>query len=226
MKSLQNLDMPATEGALAGASIYSKFTLFFYDMLVMLFENYFVWKCPTQTVIDFYHEHVTNRHLDVGVGTGYFLNKCSFPGGSPMVHLMDLNPNSLRKTSKRIKRYSPIAHQWNVLEPIRFDLPEFDSICISNILHCLPGKITDKEIVFKNLKGFLSKNGTFFGLTILGKDLKVSFLYRLFNGIYNKLLIFSNLQDDLEGLEKILKAHFESYTLRVVGSVAIFSCKK
>jgi hypothetical protein len=58
-------------------------------------------------------------HLDVGVGTGYFLDRCTFPVAAPEVHLMDLNPNCLEKTARRIRRYRPVTHRCNVLDPIR-----------------------------------------------------------------------------------------------------------
>lgn len=224
MKYLQNYNIPVSQEAAAGAAVYSKFILFFYDIWVMLFENHFVFKCSTRKIINFYNQHISNKHLDVGIGTGYFLNKCIFPSNNPLIHLMDLNPNTLEKTARRIKRYKPIIHQWNILEPITLDLPKFDSICISNVLHCLPGSIKDKETVFINLKQLLNKNGTLFGLTILGKYVQVGLLYKIFNTIYNKLSLFTNLNDDLEGLESILKSNFSHYKLGLIGSVALFSC--
>jgi ubiquinone/menaquinone biosynthesis C-methylase UbiE len=225
MKAHQSENTPVTREAAAGAAVYSKFTLFFYDALVMLFENRFVWKCPTRAFIDFYNRHVSNNHLDVGVGTGYFLDRCAFPGGSPVIHLMDLNLNCLERTSRRIKRYDPVIHQWNVLAPVAFDLPLFDSICISNILHCLPGDFKSKEIAFTNLKRYLNKGGVLFGSTILGKDVSAGFLYKIFNGIYNRWLVFSNLQDDIKSLNEILAGNFNDYSVELKGSIAFFCCR-
>lgn len=220
-----DFNIPVSKEAAAGAAVYSKFILFFYDLLVMVFENHFVWKCPTGKIIEFYNQHVSDRHLDIGVGTGYFLDRCTFPDPHPVIHLMDLNRNSLEKTSKRIKRYQPVTHRWNILEPIPIDLPKFNSICISNILHCLPGSIETKDAVFKNLKRFIAEGGIVFGLTILGRNVKVGLLYKLFNGMYNRLSIFSNARDDAEGLEKLLKSNFTQYSIDTIGSVAFFSCK-
>jgi ubiquinone/menaquinone biosynthesis C-methylase UbiE len=225
MKNIQRTGIPVTKEAAAGAAVYTKFTLFFYDALVMVFENHFVWKCSTRKIINFYNHHISGKHLDVGVGTGYFLDNCAFPADKPVIHLMDLNRNSLEKTSKRIKRYNPVVHQWNILEPITIKLPKFNSICVSNILHCLPGNIYDKEIVLKNLKRFLNNDGTLFGLTILGRDVKVGILYKLFNSLYNRRKIFSNSNDSLAALDEILKSNFSKYTLDLEGSVALFSCR-
>ena len=159
----------------------------------------------------------------MGVGTGYFLDKCNFPVENPTIHLMDLNSNTLRKTSKRIKRYEPVPHQCNVLETIQADLPLFDSISAINFLHCLPGTMLNKEMVIKNLKPFLREGGVFFGVTVLGQGVDVGILYKIANSIYNKKSIFSNLNDNISDLEGILKNNFKEYSVQTVGSVAFFS---
>ena len=45
----------------------------------------YVWKCPTPEVLAFYDRYVSARHLDVGVGTGCFLDRCRFPSPDPTV---------------------------------------------------------------------------------------------------------------------------------------------
>lgn len=166
-------DIPVSTEAAAGAAIYSKFLLTLYDIEVLMFEMPFIFKCPLRKVMDLYNENVSEVHLDIGVGTGYFLDKCIFPVRNPSVHLMDLNTNSLEKTSERIRRYNPVVHQWNVLEPLRKELPVFSSISASNFLHCLPGTMADKGTVFKNMKPYLCEGGIFFGTTVLGKGVEV-----------------------------------------------------
>jgi hypothetical protein len=136
---------------------------------------------------------------------------------------MDLNPNTLQRTSNRIMRYEPVSHQCNVLEPIQADLPMFDSISVINFLHCLPGSMLTKEAAIKNLKPLLQDSGVLFGLTILGQGVDVGILYRMANSIYNKKSIFSNLHDNASDLEVILNSNFEKATVHVVGSVAFFS---
>jgi SAM-dependent methyltransferase len=212
-----------SEEAAAGAAVYSNLLLSVYDIEVLIFELQYIFKCPLQKVVKFFNENVSGIHLDVGVGTGYFLDKCNFPVENPIIHLMDLNSNTLRKTSKRLKRYEPVPHQCNVLEPIQEDLPMFDSISAVNFLHCLPGTMLDKEIAIKNLKPFLREGGVFFGVTVLGQGVDVGILYRIANSIYNKKSIFSNLNDNVSDLEVILKNHFRRYSLQTVGSVAFFS---
>ncbi|MCG8619919.1 MAG: class I SAM-dependent methyltransferase [Desulfobacterales bacterium] len=164
MTSLESTrNIPATEEAAAGAAAYSKLLLAFYDIQVMRFEIPFVFKCPLKKLTDLFDENLTDRHLDVGVGTGFFLDKCRFPVNNPTVHLMDLNRNSLEKTAARIRRYSPVAHQWNVLEPVQEALPVFKSISACNFLHCLPGTMADKGVFFENMLPYLEDGGVFFG---------------------------------------------------------------
>jgi hypothetical protein len=165
------------ENVAAGAAVYSKFLLAFYDTEVLRFELPYIFKCPLRKAKDFFNVNISGVHLDVGVGTGYFLDKCIFPIENPVVHLMDLNSNTLEKTSSRIKRYSPVSHLCNVLEPIQDDLPKFNSISAMNLLHCLPGTMLRKEAAIKNLKPFLNEDGVFFGITVLGKDVDAGFLY-------------------------------------------------
>ncbi len=219
-------DIPASKEAIAGAAVYSNFLLSIYDWEVLIFEMQCIFKCSAQKILDLYNKHVSAKHLDVGVGSGYFLDKCRFPVAQPVVHLMDLNTNSLQKTSGRISRYHPVAHHWNVLEPYPEDMPLFNSIGAANFLHCLPGTMLCKEIVFKNLNRFLNKGGVFFGATVLGQEVDAGFLFRHANPLYNKLSVFSNLQDNAADLEKILAANFVTYSVDVVGSYALFVAYK
>ena len=212
-----------SEDAAAGASVYSNFLLSFYDIEVLMFELPYIFKCPLREVKKFFNQNISGMHLDVGVGTGYFLDKCNFPVENPTVHLMDLNTNTLQKTSKRILRYKPVSHQCNVVEPIRADLPMFDSISMMNFLHCLPGSMLAKETAIKNLKPLLRDGGVLFGVTILGQGVDVGMLYRMANSIYNKKSIFSNLQDNASDLKIVLNNNFEKFSVYIVGSVAFFS---
>lgn len=206
----------------AGAAIYSNFLLSLYDIEVLMFEMPLIFKCSLKKVQELYDNNITNKHLDVGVGTGYFLHKSKFSSDAPTIHLMDLNVNSLNKTAKRIKRYSPVSHRWNVLDPINFDLPIFDSISASNFLHCLPGSMLDKEAFFINLNPNLREGGIFFGTTVIGKNINMGRLFKIMNKIYNEKGIFCNLNDSLEDLEKILSNNFTEHSVELVGSIALF----
>lgn len=219
--------MTATENRAAahaaGAAIYSKSVLSIYDLFVLGFSNRFAWRCPSRLILDFYNEHVSGRHLDLGVGTGYFLDKCTFPTPHPHIALADLNPNSLEMAAKRLRRYRPSIHNINLLRPFWARPAGFDSIAINYVLHCLPGDMQSKGAVFQNLKALLNpKGGEIFGATILGQGVQHNLLGRTLMTIYNAKDIFCNQQDNVSDLERALKTHFHNVDIRIVGCVAFF----
>lgn len=221
--------MNSENAAILGANAYSKLVLAIYDALVIRFENTCVWKCPSHHMLDFYNRHVSNRHLDVGVGTGYYLDRCHFPSPHPMIALVDLNPNSLQFASRRIGRYRPTVHHANVLEPLQLD-QKFDSIGMSYLLHCLPGNLLSKSIVFDHLKPFLKAGGVLFGSTIVsGKG--YGWLAKCFTDLYNSRLIpncrvMNNRSDTLADLETVLKENFGQHTIEAIGHVALFAAQQ
>src|SRR5690349_19518201 len=101
----------SAEQVAAGQAVYSKSTLGVYDWVVLGISNRFIWKCPTPLLREHYHQHLSANHLDVGVGTGYFLDRCRFPTARPRVALMDLNPEALAFTARRIARYQPETYR-------------------------------------------------------------------------------------------------------------------
>lgn len=212
------------KAAIAGSRVYNPFTLFIYDTSVLWFSNTFVWKCPTARILDFYNQHVGTQHLDVGVGSGYFLDTCQFPTPNPTLTIVDLNTNSLQVTANSIKRYQPIVVRANVLEPLPITT-SFDSIGINYVLHCLPGTMENKAVVFKNLKPLVNKGGVIFGATILGKGVQHNALAQSFLQTYNTKGIFSNTEDSQGSLEKVLRQYFDAYDVHVVGCVAFFQAR-
>jgi len=221
------LDVPPSDVAAArGAAAYAPAALAFYDLAVLGFSNSFIWKCPSRVILDFYNQHISDRHLDIGVGTGYFLDLCRFPSPAPTIALLDLNPNSLTKTAGRLRRYNPSCHMGDVLQPIEIGLTGFGSIGLNYLLHCVPGDLVSKSIVFQHLKTLLRDGGVMFGSTILGTGVPHGFLATNLMPIYNAKGIFSNLEDCQKDLKAGLKAHFSEYTVRLEGCVALFSARK
>jgi hypothetical protein len=206
----------------AGAAIYSRPVLSVYDFFVLGFSNMFVWRCPSRLILAFYNEHISDNHLDVGVGTGFFLDRCQFPVPHPRLTLVDLNPNSLQVTAQRLQRYQPETYIADVLEPLPFKAAQFDSLALNYVLHCLPGTLRSKGVVFGSLKPWLNKDGVIFGTTILGAGVKKNFLAKRLMRAYNSKKIFGNTYDHAADLEKGLQENFRDYTLHVVGCVAFF----
>src|SRR6185436_19329215 len=104
-----------------------------------------------------------------------------------------------------------------VLEPLQIEPADFESIAINYLLHCLPGNIPGKGIVFQSLKRLLKPGGVLFGTTILGQGIQRNFLAKTLMRVYNSKRIFSNLEDNASDLENVLKANFREYSISVVG---------
>lgn len=212
-----------SEQVKAGQAVYSRRTLAIYDFVVLGVSNRFIWRCPTHHLARHYQQHVTDNHLDVGVGSGFFLDRCRFSSTSPRLALMDLNNDALSYAGQRVSRYRPESYQRNVLEPIPFDGGRFDSIAINYLLHCLPGDLATKSIVFDHLSALMNPGATLFGATLLQGGVPRSRLARTLMGTYNKKGIFSNQQDDLESLRRELNRRFRKVSIDVVGCAALFS---
>lgn len=216
--------VPKSNPAYRGQAIYSRVFLPTYDAIVYGFNSPYLWRCPLSRLVAHYDEHLSGRHLDVGVASGRVLDEATFPSPSPQLTLMDLNPNSLHMASTRLARYRPRAHQANVLEDWNL-AGTYDSIALTHILHCLPGSIPDKRPAFQNARATLAPGGTFFGATILGPTANHNRLGRATIDLNNRLGVMSNAQDTAEALDAELTRHFTSHHLEVVGTVALFSAR-
>jgi len=209
----------------AGQAVYTRAFLAVYNPVVQ-FNYRFLWRCPPGQVLDLYNEHVSGNHLDVGVATGTILDHCTFPASNPRLALMDLNPNSLAAAAKHLARYHPETFIQNALDPIRIDVPLFDSVGVANLLHCLPGTMKTKKVVFENLKAVLKPGGRLFGCTLLYGGVKRRLPATLWMNYMNALRTLTNRHDDLEGLKRNLAECFSESSVKVVGCVALFWARK
>lgn len=207
----------------ASQAIYTKQTLALYDLTVLAISNRLAWKCPTKRLLKHYNQMVTANHLDVGVGTGYFLDRCYLPSQTPRVALMDLNSNTLEFTSRRIARYNPKTYRRNILDPINLNVEKFDSVGINYVLHCVPGNLKTKSVALDYLKALMNPNAVLFGSTILQGGVSINRLAKRLMAIYNKKGIFSNQHDNLEDLKSALNQRFKDISVEVIGCVALFS---
>ncbi|WKD50295.1 class I SAM-dependent methyltransferase [Microbulbifer spongiae] len=208
-----------------GQAVYSKTVLRLYDLWVLGLSNRFIWQCPTPRLLAHFNKHISANHLDVGVGTGYFLNRCHFPSTAIRLGLMDLNRNSLEVTAARVARYRPLQFHCNVLDEIHVVTDKFDTISLNYLFHCLPGKLTEKLSAMDHVCALLSDSGTVFGSTILSKGVHKNTMAKKLMAIYNKKGILSNAEDCKEDLETYLASRFNKYFIGIQGCVALFSAK-
>lgn len=212
----------------SGAGVYSRPVLALYDLLVVHFSSSLAWRCPNTRMLARYHDNVGRRHLDVGPGTGWYLERADLHDGAE-VTLMDLNPNSLRTASSRLSRAGlpPEATvRADVLDAGPQTTEPFDSVGINYLLHCLPGTWSEKDRALANLAGVLGRDGVLFGSTVLGSGVRHNLLGRGLMRLYNRTGVFHNRQDDLPGLEAALGRHFEQVEVDLVGTVAVFTASR
>lgn len=129
----------------AGAAIYSPLLLKMYDALVLGLSNRYAWQCSTDAVLlPFFQQHLSANHLDIGVGSGYFLAHSTFAPQQKLT-LLDLNRNSLQAASAHIAHVQPVLIQEDILNSSgALGQQKFDSISLFYLLHCLPGDMEQK----------------------------------------------------------------------------------
>jgi len=208
----------------AGQRVYTPFVLRAYDLFVLGFSNRFVWQCPSRTMLERYNRHLGRRHLDIGVGTGWYLDRAEWPSAQPEITLLDLNENSLSMTARRLARYAPETVRASVLDPLPLGDRRFKSAAANYLLHCVPGALEGKAATLAaNVRPYLEPGGVLFGATILGRGVEHTRLGRRLMRLYNKKGIFSNLEDDEPGLERGIGSAFGDVRIEVVGVVALFT---
>jgi SAM-dependent methyltransferase len=172
-------------------------------------------------VVERYRHHLGRRHLDVGPGTGYFLEKAEPPAGTE-VTVLDPNPNVLAHTSRRLAAMHPTAVEADVMKPLPVAGP-FDSAALNYVLHCLRGPQSEKAVAIRNVAAVLAPDGVLFGGTVLGAAERHTRSARAVLRAFNREGSFDNLGDTVEGLRKVLDESFRSVEVDVIGPIAHFT---
>ncbi|WKX02037.1 class I SAM-dependent methyltransferase (plasmid) [Rhodococcus aetherivorans] len=217
-----------TQAEKDGAALYNRAALAVYDTLVLRWSNGLVWGCPTERLLAHYDRHLGGRHLDIGPGTGWYLQNATYPTPKPEITLMDLNPATMEVTSRRLaeREIAATAHTGSILAPIDIEQGPFDSVAANFVMHCVPGAWQDKGVAFGHIADVTADDGVFFGSTILGRGVTRNLAGKVLSTIYNDAAhIFSNSQDDRGGLEAALEGAFEHVGVQVIGTVAVFAAR-
>jgi ubiquinone/menaquinone biosynthesis C-methylase UbiE len=217
--------MDASNAAYAGQEVYSRAFLRIYDPLILGFYGNVVWRCPTSRLVEQYRQHVGHRHLDVGPGTGYFLEHARLPYDAQIM-LLDPNPDVLAHAARRLTNRHPSAILADVLKPLPLTAGErFDSAALNYVLHCLPGPQVRKAAAVQNVAAVLKPGGVLFGATVLGSTGPHTWVSRAVLRFVNSRRIFDNLSDTEDGLRDLLEASFATVEIDVIGSVAVFTAR-
>jgi hypothetical protein len=204
-----------------GIKAYSKWGLPFYDALIVCGLAPRVWSCPPEAFLNHYDQHVTANHADVGVGTGFFLDRCEFRTALPRLALIDLQANCLAHTARRLARYRPETYIRDACQPIHGIRP-FDSIALGGILHCLPGDMRSKGRVFDHVLGIARPNARIFGYTLVNDAIPDRLSRRLAWRLLHELRVINCVNDSARDLISVLSSRFTSYRVELIGCFAFF----
>ncbi len=207
------------------AAVYNGLGLAVYDSFVLGLNTRYAWRCPIPRIVALYNKHVTSNHLDIGVGTGYYVDHCKFPSSNIRLGLMDLSPHSLDRAARRLSRFKPETYLADILNPLVVKGP-FDSVGMNWLIHCLPGTIGSKQTAFTNVRSVLKPGGVLFGATVLQGGIEHNWLAKKMLASLNEKGIFSNAQDDVEGLRRVLADSFSESSVEIVGGTGIFWARR
>lgn len=198
---------------------FNPILLSIYDFFLFNFISPYLWGCNKKQLINRYRLLCSDKHLEVGVGTGYLLDRVS-----PAIRhlaLMDLNINCLEKSQKRLKRYAPTLWRQNILLPIENIDERFNSISVNYVMHCVAGSYKTKGVAFGHLKSLLNENGILFGASVI-KTNDSSYPARLLMNLLNALGVFNNSGDTVKDLTSSLQSQFRFSTIIYQDSSVLF----
>jgi SAM-dependent methyltransferase len=210
--------------AYKGQAGYNRFMLAIYDRFVLGFMTRAVWRTPISPVVDRYRELMGKRHLDVGPGTAYCIEKAAPPPGTEIT-LLDANEKVLAYCARRLAAMHPKTVEADVMKPLPVD-DRFDSAALNFVLHCLPGPQSNKAVAVRNIADVLEPDGVLFGGTVLGLTERHTRAARAVLRGFNRQGAFDNLEDTADGLRDILAASFEDVSVDVAGSAALFTARR
>ncbi|PHH78270.1 hypothetical protein CDD80_7143 [Ophiocordyceps camponoti-rufipedis] len=206
-----------------------------YDFLVLGLSNTFIWKCSTsQVLLPLYSSSMGERHLDVGVGSGYF------PATALMDHtinsrckeltILDLHQAPLQKTRERLTASLPPETILTTVcadatGPLPFPAASFDSATIFYLYQCLRGPPKFKSRIFSSLARYLTADGVLTGSIITG-DRKAGWLARIFCKFYNSRGIFCNEGDTATDITEALNESFQEVDVWFTGAVMLFRARR
>ena len=215
--------MDKDDPAYRGQADYTPSLLRLYDPVILGPILRYVWRCPAGVLAERYRHNIQPRHLDVGPGTGYFLDKAGAVAGGGIT-LLDPNPNVLRHASERLSGLGVTAVEADVCKPLPVTGP-FDSAALNLVIHCLPGPFERKAAAIQHVAAVLSSDGVLFGSSILGTTGSHNRVARALLSDYNRRRVFDNLADSEEAITEMLEQSFGTVEVETHGSVVLFTAR-
>jgi SAM-dependent methyltransferase len=203
--------------------IFTRRFLAAYDAVILGFYLRWVWRCPRSVLTDQYRAHTGRRHLDVGPGTGYFLDVADL-STETAITLLDPNPEVLDHAARRLTGRSPTTVRADACQPLPIT-GSFDSAALNLVLHCIAGA-DRKAAAIRNVAATLDEDGVLFGASVLGAPDVHRRLGLVTLTALNRRGSFANLDDTEAVLSDLLHATFGHVALAKVGAVAVFTARQ
>jgi hypothetical protein len=125
-----------------------------------------------------------SNHLEIGPGSGYFLNPSNHNKNINKLKLMDINLPILKYSKNNLLKCYPnvkiIEH--NIFED-KIELGDIESVGINYLLHCVPGNLEKK---IDKLVSNLPDNINIFGSSVINDTDKQNILSNLELKFLNK----------------------------------------
>ncbi|MFF4974670.1 class I SAM-dependent methyltransferase [Streptomyces sp. NPDC001083] len=208
-----------------GQAAYTPWTLRFYDLAIFQVNCRFFWRVPVRELLALFDRNLADVHLDIGVGTGYLLDRCRAHAPRQAVTLADLNEHSLRHAARRLARYQITTVRADALRALPLPPGCFGSASVNFLLHCLPGTIRSKAAVLDHAAACVRPGGRLFGATVLARGVRVTAGARAQLALLNRRGVFHNAHDSLADLRTELAARFPSHRIAVFGCTAVFEAE-
>jgi len=224
--STQAIPEKLNSWARVGQMFFSTMSHRLYDTGLYKFVTGSIWRCPTALLLDNYADNISNNHLEVGVGSGYFLRRTLCADYLDRLMLSDLNRRCLAKSSSKLAAFAPITLRHNIQRAFPDNVRGFSSVGMNYVLHCIPGRFSANQAIFQNVHAALDKGGVFFGSTLIPGRLGDGIASWLFMRVLNGLGIFNNSNHRVAELKGALEVYFSKVEISMVGNAAVFVAQK
>ena len=197
----------------------------YYDHIVNNINCERVWRCSQQYTINHYRNNIASYHLEIGPGTGYFLENENLRKANSIekITLVDINSDILEYASENLQYdYSRISTvNCNLFKETLPTHIKFNSVGLNYVLHCVPGNLEDKvDTLLHNLD---HTDYNLFGATVICDPLHMNPIAEYELMLLNGLGIFHNNDDTYDGLVNYLEKNNIRHTSVKRGYVALFN---
>jgi len=196
-----------------------------YDHVVNNINCERVWRCSQQYIMNHYRNYISSYHLEIGPGTGYFLENENIRKANSIekITLVDINSEILEYASENLQYdYSRISTvNCNLFKQTLPTHIKFDSVGLNYVLHCVPGNLEDKvDTLLHNLD---HTDYNLFGATVICDPLHMNPIAEYELTLLNSLGIFHNEDDTYDGLVNYLEKNNIRHNSIKRGYVALFN---